>query len=236
MPAPWVRTYIKLTEFLGQLLGPDYEVVLHDARNSDSSVIAIANGHISGRTIGAPLTSAALQAIASHDHETTDFRSNYTGIAANGKLLRSSTFYVKDSDGQLAGLLCINFDDSRYRDISNDILRLCHPDAFVNSNFTFNQKTLDAASSTATTENHESFQSSLSELTEDILTQTLKQRGVSADRLSKRDRAELIAELNEKGFFLLKGAIKQVADVMGCSQTTVYRHLNKITQSGAASE
>lgn len=227
MPAPWVRTYIKLTEFLGQLLGPDYEVVLHDVQNSENSVIAIANGHISGRTIGAPLTSAALQAIASGDHETQDFRSNYTGIAANGKLLRSSTFYIKDGEGRLVGLLCINFDDSRYRELSSNILRLCHPDAFVSNNFVFSQTSLDAAASV--TASHESFQSSLSELTEDVLNQALLQRGMPADRLSRRERAELIEELNAKGFFLLKGAIKLAADAMACSQTTIYRHLNKLS-------
>lgn len=229
MPALWVKTYIKLTEFLGQLLGPDYEVALHDVSNKDCSIIAIANGHISGRTIGAPLTSASLQAIASHDYEKTDFRSNYTGIAANGKLLRSSTFYIKETDGQLVGLLCINFDDSRYRDISTSILKLCHPDAFVSSNFALNEKAYQAAEQQERL--HESFQSSLSELTDDVLTQTLKQKGVAADQLSKRERIELIEELNEKGFFLLKGAIKQVADLMNCSPTTVYRHLNKITKA-----
>ena len=229
MPALWVKTYIKLTEFLGQLLGPDYEVALHDVSNKDCSIIAIANGHISGRTIGAPLTSASLQAIASRDYEKTDFRSNYTGIAANGKLLRSSTFYIKETDGQLVGLLCINFDDSRYRDISTSILKLCHPDAFVSSNFALNEKAYQAAEQQERL--HESFQSSLSELTDDVLTQTLKQKGVAADQLSKRERIELIEELNEKGFFLLKGAIKQVADLMNCSPTTVYRHLNKITKA-----
>ncbi len=229
MPAPWVRTYIKLTEFLGQLLGPDYEVVLHDVQSSENSVIAIANGHISGRTIGAPLTSAALQAIASGDHETQDFRSNYTGIAANGKLLRSSTFYIKDGEGKLVGLLCINFDDSRYRELSSNILRLCHPDAFVSNNFVFSQTKLDAATQAAGS--HESFQSSLSELTDDVFNQALKQRGKEAHQLSKRERADLIEELHAKGYFLLKGAIKQVADAMGCSQTTIYRHLNRLDQA-----
>ena len=229
MPALWVRTYIKLTEFLGQLLGPDYEVALHDVSNKDCSIIAIANGHISGRTIGAPLTSASLQAIASRDYEKADFRSNYTGIAANGKLLRSSTFYIKEADGKLVGLLCINFDDSRYRDISTSILKLCHPDAFVSSNFALSEKAYQAAEQQQGV--HESFQNSISELTDDVLLQTLKQKGVPADQLTKRERIELIEELDGKGFFLLKGAIKQVSDLINCSPTTIYRHLNKIAKS-----
>ena len=55
--------YIELVEFIGLTIGPDYELALYDLRNDDKSVIAIANGHITGRSVGAPLTDAALKAI-----------------------------------------------------------------------------------------------------------------------------------------------------------------------------
>lgn len=234
MPAPWVRTYIKLTEFLGQLLGPDYEVALHDVSNTDCSIIAIANGHISGRTVGAPLTAAALQAIASNDHETSDFRCNYTGLAANGRLLRSSTFYIKEGSTRLVGMLCVNFDDSRYRELSTNVLKLCHPDSFVSNNFALDEKILEAAP--VHESGHEIFQNSLADVTDDILAQTLQQKGLSVENLSKRDRVGLIEDLDRKGFFLLKGAIKQLADLMGCSQTTVYRHIKRLPKPEDAPE
>lgn len=60
VPNPLLQQYMKLTEFLGLTLGPDYEVALHDLTNKDRSIIAIANNHISGREIGAPLTNMAL--------------------------------------------------------------------------------------------------------------------------------------------------------------------------------
>ena len=43
VPNPLLQQYIKLTEFLGLALGPDYEVALHDLANKDHSIIAIAN-------------------------------------------------------------------------------------------------------------------------------------------------------------------------------------------------
>ena len=49
VPNPLLQQYMKLTEFLGLTLGPDYEVALHDLTNKDRSIIAIANNHISGR-------------------------------------------------------------------------------------------------------------------------------------------------------------------------------------------
>ena len=60
VPNPLLQQYMKLTEFLGLTLGPDYEVALHDLTNKDRSIIAIANNYISGREIGAPLTNMAL--------------------------------------------------------------------------------------------------------------------------------------------------------------------------------
>ena len=52
VPNPLLQQYMKLTEFLGLTLGPDYEVALHDLTNKDRSIIAIANNYISGREIG----------------------------------------------------------------------------------------------------------------------------------------------------------------------------------------
>ena len=48
MANPLLQHYIKLTEFLGQALGPDYEVALHDMTDKNRSIVAIANNHISG--------------------------------------------------------------------------------------------------------------------------------------------------------------------------------------------
>jgi predicted transcriptional regulator YheO len=220
-----MRSYVKLTEFLGVVLGPDYEVVLHDLTDPEQSIIAIANGHVSGRTVGAPLTSMALQSVANHSFEANDYRLNYVGVAG-GKLMRSSTFGIKDEQGKLVGLLCINFDDSRYRELSDRILKLRHPDNFVESNFVYDEKT--EAVYTAPAVDGESFQNSLPELTDEVLDKVVGQRQ-PADRLSHRDKLELVAELDAKGIFMLKGAVKQVADRLGCSQTTIYRYLHRIS-------
>ena len=130
MANPLLQHYIKLTEFLGQALGPDYEVALHDMTDKNRSIVAIANNHISGREIGAPLTNVALKILMDKSYETQDYRLHYCGLSAEGKTLRSSTMFIKHN-GKLVGMLCINFDDSRYLAASENVLRLCHPDIFI---------------------------------------------------------------------------------------------------------
>lgn len=228
MSARWIPRYARLVEFLGMVLGPDYEIVLHDLNDPERSILAIANGHVSGRTIGAPLTSVALQSIAHHSHETSEYRLNYAGIAQGNKLLRSSTLFIKDEMGTLVGLLCINFDDGRYRELSDRILKLRHPDIFVDISFAYNEalSTMDDVSAAV---DLDGFQSSPAELMESMFAQTVQvEHRNSVDKLPPRKKFALITELEAKGFFRIKGAVKQIADRLGCSQTTVYRYLTRI--------
>jgi predicted transcriptional regulator YheO len=235
MPGSWIQRYMKLTEFLGSVLGPDYEVVLHDLSDANKSIIAIANGHVSGRTIGAPLTSVALQSIINHSYETQDYRLNYVGVAGS-KLLRSSTFFVKDEEGRLVGMLCINFDDSRYRELSDRILKLRHPDIFVETNFAYNEEAAAVQATPPPAEVSESFPNSLTELTDHLLDEELRAREAGGERLSHRDKLALVEILNAKGIFMMKGAVKYVADKLGCSQTTIYRYLNRMNGAPEGSE
>lgn len=100
-----------------------------------SRVAAIANGGISGRDVGAPITNAALRMIMQKQYESDNYIINYTGQLSNGKACsRSSTMFIKDG-GKLVGLLCVNFDDSRFHEVSDTILRLVHPDDFVHRHY-----------------------------------------------------------------------------------------------------
>ena len=53
------KYFIGLTHFLGNVLGPKYEVVFHSFEKNKASMEAIANSHVSGRTLSSPLSSFA---------------------------------------------------------------------------------------------------------------------------------------------------------------------------------
>ena len=87
-----LQHYIKLTEFLGKALGPDYEVALHDLTRKDRSIIAIANNYISGREVGAPLTNMSLGILRDKSYERMDYHLHYYSINVNGKDLDPAPF------------------------------------------------------------------------------------------------------------------------------------------------
>ena len=233
VPNALLQHYVKLTEFLGQALGPDYEVALHDLTDKNRSIIAIANNHVSGREIGAPLTNVALSILRDKSYETSDYRLHYYGVSVNGKDLRSSTMFIKQN-GRLIGMLCINFDDSRYRALSNQLMGLCHPDIFVEDVVIPSIPEPGAASAPPPARHAlEKFRNSTEAVAIDAINRELERLGVTADRLTSEERLKIINALETNGIFLLKGAVKDVAAGLHCSQASVYRYLSQV-KSGSA--
>lgn len=222
---PIFEQYIRLTEFLGQALGPDYEIALHDLTSKERSIIAIANGHVSGREVGAPLTNMALSILRDKSYERADYRLHYYGVSVNGKDLRSNTLYIKQ-DGKLVGMLCINFDDSRYRALSTQLLGLCHPDMFVSDVLPLNITGMEPPP--ASRPAPEKFRNSTDAVAVDAINRELERLGVTADRLTSDERLHIITALERDGIFLLKGAVRDVAAGLCCSQASVYRYLSQI--------
>lgn len=218
-PNALLRQYVKLTEFLGAALGPDYEVALHDLTDKNQSIIAIANGYISGREVGAPLTNMALSVLKDESYEWQDYRLHYSGLSAAGNVLRSSTMFIKE-DGKLIGMLCINFDDSRFQSFAQQVLTLCHPNQFVQAQ--------EQPPEGADLPRPETFRNSTDAVTQDAIAHELGRLGVPADRLTSEERLQVISALEASGIFLLKGAVKDVAAGLSCSQASVYRYLSQI--------
>ena len=120
-PADIMQYYANIVPFLGVVLGDTYEIALLDCRSKQ--LVAIANGHISGRTVGAPMTNLACQIVEKGDWRHSDYIANYSGVSSDGTPLRSSSYYIK-YDNELLGMLCINIDISAYTHISELALKL----------------------------------------------------------------------------------------------------------------
>ncbi len=226
---PVLQQYVVLTEFLGQALGPSYEVVLHDLTDKNQSIVAIANSHISGRKVGAPLTNMALRILRDRSFERSDYSVNDCGMSANGRELRSNTMYIKQ-DGQLIGMLCINFDDSAFQTVARDLMELIHPGEYLEDR---RRRTLlrDESPIPGLTEQ---FSSSARGVAAEAVERELQRLGKTAQDLSAEDRLAVITALERDGIFLLKGVIREVAGALGCSQASVYRYLTQVRNDNAS--
>lgn len=217
-----LKQFVKLVEFLGHVVGPTYEITLHDIQGGQCSLVAIVRGDISGRDLDSAPTSAAQRAIADNA-DGLDYRINYNGIARDGRPLRSSTFYIRDRQGELTGMLCFNFDDSEFQAITNHLFQLIHPDTYMEDKIAIRSDILENAE-----DELERFDGSVISAADSVLEELLEAGGVPADRLTQEEKISIVAQLDQRSIFRLKGAVAHVAAALHSSPASIYRYLNKV--------
>ncbi|MCK5913302.1 MAG: PAS domain-containing protein [Desulfuromusa sp.] len=216
-----ISKFIPLVDFLGAFFGENCEVVLHDVRERENSILAISNSkNISGRQVGAPLTDLALKFVMEREHDRRDWVMGYTTLARNGSPLHSATYFIREEDGELAGMLCLNMSISelvKARDIIDGMISIFSRTP-QNKNTDFSLT--------------ESFSSSVEDLTENIIRQVVNEAAQQAEHMSPDEKIELVRTLHKRGVFLLKGSVHSVAQHLATSEPTIYRYLQKVNSGG----
>lgn len=205
---PILKSIIPLVEGIAKTFGKNCEVVLHDFDNFQSSIIAIENGHVTGRSVGSPMTEVGLQAI--QKGHTEDNIINYTGKSTDGRALKSSTMFIKDEEGKAIGCFCINFDMSELIVAQNAIQEITQTEEKEES------KAKDTASN------------SVNDVLTNIVAATLEAYGKPVSYMNKDEKVNVVKKLDEQGAFLIKGAIDYVAKILCVSRYTIYNYLDEI--------
>ncbi|MFA5006912.1 MAG: PAS domain-containing protein [Candidatus Izemoplasmatales bacterium] len=202
--------YFPVADFIAQINGPTCEAIVHDLSDLQHSIVYIVNGHLSGRAVGGSITKYAFDLIMKNEDKSRDAFINYTGTnERTGKILRSSTLFIRNERRETVGLLCVNVDVT-------DLMRL--------------RESLDGlimVQATAAAE-PERFDVSADEIVDDILRGALPESGPDYARSSPADKKDLVARLAGKGVFKFKGSIGRVATLLGISPQTLYRYLKEL--------
>ncbi|WHY85972.1 helix-turn-helix transcriptional regulator [Neobacillus novalis] len=185
--------------------GENCEVVLHDLTgNYENSIVAIENGYITGRKIGDSGTNLGLEVLRGTVKDGD--RYNYITHTSGGKILRSTSIYIKNSNGDIVGSVCINFDIS-------DLIMV--------------EKTLKAVTMhSLETDVKEVFVQDVSELLEYLIQECQKEIGKPVVHMTKEDKVRAIKFLDKRGAFLIKKAGDQVCRFLDISKFTLYSYLD----------
>lgn len=212
---PILASYIPAVEGIGRTLGDCCEVVLHDLTQPDSSVVAIYNGHITGRSVGSPISSLGLKLLKQSDLGE-DLLLNYRNTSINDKIIKSSSILIRDEDKNPLGFLCLNIDITHIV-MAQDMWKSI---SYIGG---------DDTSENIKSEEHddENFYVTVSDLMEQIIQESTKKIGKPPSLMNKEEKIQFVKLLDEKGLFFIKGAIQDIAKMLGVSKYTVYNYLEK---------
>lgn len=205
-----LKSYIPLADIIVATFGSKCEVVIHDLRKIQSSLIYI-KGSVTDRSLGAPTTEVILKEIRRYGDDVKDILGS-TSRTRDGKFLKTSTSFIRNNEGKVIGFLGINFDVT----------------AFSMVNQIINEFTVTNDLNWIENTEHESYAKNIEEIFENLIENTLLDMGVPIKKMSRKDKVFFVKKLDEKGAFLIQGSIERISEKLGVSKQTIYNYLEDI--------
>jgi predicted transcriptional regulator YheO len=201
----------RLMKMLAMEFGDSCEVVLHDlVHDYDHTIVEILNSHITGRSVGDCGSNLGLEVLRGTVKDGD--RYSYITYTRDGKILRSSSVYIKDDEGKVIGALCINLDISETIKFEGFLKKFNQFDVLEDS--------------------REVFASNVSELLDYLLQEAQKSVGKSVASMTREDKLKFLKSLDDKGAFLISKSGERVCKYLGVSKFTLYNYLETIRKNG----
>ena len=192
--------------------GSNCEVAIHDlSRDPDRSIVFIANGHVSGRKVGDGASNVVMEQLRTQDPEPRDHLC-YLTKTPDGKILKSSTVYIRDRKGKVSAILAINYDISRL--------------------ILMEEALHDLTSTGEEVPSEPERITNVSDLLEELIQQSVALVGKPAAVMNKDDKVKAIQFLSQNGAFLITKSGDKVAKYFGISKYTLYSYIDMNKQEG----
>lgn len=200
---------------LGLHFGPHCEFVVHDYQQPDNrTIISIVNGELTHRKVGDCSTSIGLrvsQGVCGSDGESQGIF-NYMTQTTDGRTLKSSTIYLHNSNHEIIGSLCINYDITNLQmamsalqelvDVSKPQGDLQEIDQILDDN--------------------------IDQLLIRMIQESMVHIGIPISQMTKADKIKGVKMLYERGAFKIQRAIDVIAQYYCVSKFTIYNYLNEL--------
>lgn len=197
----------QIADGIAAQFGSNCEVVIHEVNTSrmDHSIVYIVNGHVSGRKIGDGASQVVLEQMLNHDAQPKDHL-NYLTKTPGGKILKSSSIYIRNSRGIVVAILSINYDVSSLMMMHQAIDEMlstsdkvqAEPERIINVN----------------------------NVLDELIDQSVALVGKPVALMNKDDKIRAIQFLNESGAFLVTKSGDKVAKYFGISKYTLYSYID----------
>lgn len=204
-----LELYHDLMDFLEEVMGPECEIVLQDLRQP-MQIVDIRNAMDSGRVPGGDVSDFAKLVMAEPDkYKGIKFVTNYKGRNTGDYAgISTSTYIIRDQRDKIIGMLCINSSLQPFVKLQSAL------DNYIRRKTRINIGD-DSFSGDVLVDVSKIVDDGMSHLAGDP-------RDMSPDA-----KKALVGNLSDRGIFLVRGAVSEVAKRLDVSEQTVYRYMKE---------
>ena len=240
----------QLMTMLENQFGNRCELILHDlTKDYNHTIVDIRNGHLTNRKIGDCGSNLGLEVLRGTVKD--DDRYNYIVNTRDGKLLRSSTMFIKNDAGKIIGSLCINTDITetvrfeeylkqynQFNIYPDDTPATIGPVSDSSAEAGHQQKPvkLQPFPSDSPAPTYEIFANDVSQVLDFLIAEANKLIGKPVSQMKRDDKIEFVRYLDKKGAFLITHSAERVYEYLGVSRFTLYNYLDIIRKENESQE
>ena len=204
-----IKTLQKLAKGIAAQFGSECEVVVHrlSEQTMEHSIVAIENGHVTGRKMGDGPSHVVLEQLGKKIDPDQEDHLCYLTRTRDGKLLKSSSIYIRGEDGEVGAIFCINFDISALTMMEHSINELISP-------------------KDSSQKEPERITLNVSDLLDELIRQSVELVGKPVALMTKEDKVKAIRFLNQNGALLITKSGDKIAKHFGISKYTLYSYLD----------
>ncbi len=191
------------------LFGQNCEVTIHDfSKGFENTIVAIENGHVTGRQVGDGASELVLQTLNSGQENPANML-GYPAHTREGRLIKSSSIYLKNEEGLPIGLFGINY----------DVTDLVMARRTLGNIVSYELPEGEKEPGTAIVTN-------VSDLLEQLIREADDEIAKPVAMMNKEDKIHAIQYLNQKGAFLIKKAGDKISHHYDISKYTLYNYMD----------
>lgn len=200
-----------LTKGLANQFGEKCEVVLLDLTQYEEYgsglIVLIENGDVTGRKVGDTGTNLGLEVLRGTSKEGDKY--NYLTQTKSGRMLRSTTIYIRNDNGIPIGCICINFDITDLKMAESTLRGLTSLEGLK-------------------TDVNEVFVNNVNDVLDLLIQEAQEYVDKPVALMNKEEKMKGIHYLDEKGAFLIKKSGDKVCQYYDISKYTLYNYLDSV--------
>jgi predicted transcriptional regulator YheO len=202
--------YTRVGEIISEKFSPYLEVIIHDLRDPEHSIIAIFNSHITGRKIGDGTSDIGYKKLA---NELPDKIVNYENISPSGSKMKSSSLTIRDEHNKIIGSMAFNFDLAPFENIQEF----------------FNTITKTNISQLGDFPKQEQFfiWNIRDELEQELNKYIIANR-LQGKALTKKDKLNVVSLMNKRGHIKKRGSVSILSELLAITRPTLYKYIKDI--------
>ena len=211
----WLLGLLKqLSAAVAAEFGQNCEVVVHDVSGAHRAhtIVAIENGHVSSRALGDGPSRVVWEALRTDPKKLRDHLC-YLTQTEDGRILRSSTVFVRDSAGEkVAAVFAINYDITSMV-LAEGVLK-------------------ELTTTPEAGDQPEKIVQNVNDLLDELIRQSVALTGKPVALMTKEDKVRALQFLNDAGAFLITKSSEKVCKFFGITKYALYRAIDASGQNG----